>query len=133
MSLNLRPAEASLIVSKAAEPGCRPGRSQRKSRAITCADRALIQISGSGASAFSLKFRFVYQSGAQTPRFVRQVIPRDRAFGRASRIRESKRKQTKIKVSKIAFFYFRYLTFIFSKRDFSMSYGRVKQKNLFPS
>jgi hypothetical protein len=80
-----------------------------------------------------LKFRFVYQSGAQTPRFVRQVIPRDRAFGRASRIRESKRKQTKIKVSKIAFFYFRYLTFIFSKRDFSMSYGRVKQKNLFPS
>src|ERR1700761_4902167 len=33
MSLNLRPAEASLVVSKAAEPGCRPGRSQRKSRA----------------------------------------------------------------------------------------------------
>src|ERR1700722_5982612 len=80
MSLNLRPAEASLIVSKAAEPGCRPGRSQRKSRARTCADRALIQISGSGASAFSLKFRFVYQSGARTPRFVRQVIPRDRGL-----------------------------------------------------
>src|ERR1700722_6977423 len=74
MSLNLRPAEASLIVSKAAEPGWRPGRSQRKSRAITCADRALIQISGSGASAFSLKFRFAYQRGARTPRFVRQVI-----------------------------------------------------------
>jgi hypothetical protein len=63
---------------------------------------------------------------------VRQVIPRDRAFGRAGRIRESKRKQTKIKVSKIAFFYFLLLTFIFSKRDFSTSYGRVKQKNLFP-
>jgi hypothetical protein len=48
--------------------------------------------------------------------------PRPRV-GRASRIRESKRKQAKIKVSKIAFFYFLLLTFIFSKRDFSMSYG----------
>jgi len=45
---------------------------------------------------------------------------------------KSKRKQTKIKVSKIAFFYFLLLTFIFSKRDFSMRYSRVKQKYLFP-
>jgi hypothetical protein len=38
----------------------------------------------------------------------------------------------KVKVSKIAFFYFLLLTFIFSNQDFSMSYSRVKQKNLFP-
>src|SRR5258708_31456732 len=63
MSLNLRPAEASLIVWKAAEPGCRPGRSQRKSRAITCADRALIQISRPHASAFWLRTQYAHRQG----------------------------------------------------------------------
>jgi hypothetical protein len=39
------------------------------------------------------------------------------------------RKQTKINKSKTAFFCFLLLTFIFSNRDFSMSYNRFKQKN----
>jgi hypothetical protein len=40
----------------------------------------------------------------------------------------NKRKQKKINESKIAFICFLLLTFIFSKRDFSIGYGRFKQK-----
>jgi hypothetical protein len=47
-------------------------------------------------------------------------------------IRANKRKQMKIKESKIAFFYFHLLTFIFSNRDFSTSYSRSKQKKFLP-
>jgi hypothetical protein len=41
-----------------------------------------------------------------------------------ARARANKCKQTKINVSKIAFFYFLLLTFIFSNPDFSMGYGQ---------
>jgi SLT domain-containing protein len=51
-----------------------------------------------------------------------------RAIQPGARIGENKRKQTKIKESKIAFFYFLLLAFIFLNRDFSMRYGRFKQK-----
>jgi hypothetical protein len=40
----------------------------------------------------------------------------------------NKRKQMKINESKIAFICFLLFTFIFSNRDFSMGYGRFKQK-----